>query len=198
MPSVELTALVVSGSANAQSATLAVMKIAADRLAKAGARVDFVDLATTPLPIFNPDTAYVRPEYGDLKQRVEAADALLLGTPDYHGSMSGVLKNFLDHFWQEYTGKLFATIVGSYDKGLTVADQLRTVARQCYAWSIPYAVCFVDKADVKDGSIINESFGARLDMLVRDVKVYGELIARQRQEDLLGTGPGFMARLRKR
>ena len=94
MPPDEFRALVVSGSANAQSATLAVMKITAERLAKSGARVDFLDLAATPLPIFNPDTAYVRPDYADLKQRVEAADALVLGTPDYHGSISSVLKNF--------------------------------------------------------------------------------------------------------
>src|SRR5260221_13108353 len=30
---------------------------------------------------------------------------------------------------------LFATIVASHEKGLTVTDQLRTVARQCYARS---------------------------------------------------------------
>jgi len=38
------------------------------------------------------------------------------------------MKNFLDHFWREFAGKLFATIVASHEKGLTVTDQLRTVA----------------------------------------------------------------------
>ena len=33
------------------------------------------------------------------------ADAFVLGSPDYHGSMSGALKNFLDYHWQEFAGK---------------------------------------------------------------------------------------------
>jgi NAD(P)H-dependent FMN reductase len=35
------------------------------------------------------------------------ADAFVLASPDYHGSMSGVMKNFLDHFWEEFAGKAF-------------------------------------------------------------------------------------------
>jgi azobenzene reductase len=34
------------------------------------------------------------------------ADAFVLASPD-HGSMSGVMKNFLDHFWEEFAGKAF-------------------------------------------------------------------------------------------
>jgi len=34
-------------------------------------------------------------------------------------------------------------------------------------------------------------------LLVRDVRVYGTLLARQRRADLAGTEPGFMARHRK-
>ena len=113
------------------------------------------------------------------------------------GSISSALKNFLDHFWHEFAGKLFATIVASHEKGLTVTDQLRTVARQCYAWSLPYGVAFTDKVDVQDGKIVGEAFQKRLEMFVRDVRVYGGLLARQRQADLEGTDPGFMAKHRK-
>jgi FMN reductase len=107
------------------------------------------------------------------------------------------LKNFLDHFWREFGGKLFATIVASHEKGLTVTDQLRTVARQCYAWSLPYGVAFADKQDVAGGQIISDAFRGRLEMLVRDIRVYGELLSEQRRSDLAGNGPGFLARLRK-
>ena len=81
--------------------------------------------------------------------RVEQADAILLGTPDYHGSISGATKNFLDHFWHEFAGKLFVTLVASHEKGLTATDQIRTVARQCYAWTLPYGVSFVEGEDVE-------------------------------------------------
>ena len=88
-------------------------------------------------------------------------------------------------------------MVASHDKGLTVADQIRTVARQCYAWSLPYGVTFVEKADMKDGQIISDALAARVEMLVRDVKVYGAVLAKQRHTDLAGSEPGFLARLRK-
>jgi FMN reductase len=87
-----------------------------------GCSVDLLDFLKEPLPHFNPDTAYDAPGYSALKRRVDQADILLLGTPDYHGSMSSVIKTFLDHFWREFAGKLFATLVASHDKGLTVTN----------------------------------------------------------------------------
>ena len=71
---------------------------------------------------------------------VNWADALILASPDYHGSMSGTIKNFLDHFWREFAGKTFAYVCTSHERGLTVMDQMRTAVRQCYGWSMPYGV----------------------------------------------------------
>ena len=192
-----LRILVVAGSLNDRSSTRVVAKAVAEAWRKAGCDVDEVDLAKEGLALFDPDTAYKSTTYLNLKPRVEAADVLVLASPDYHGTISSPLKNFLDHFWQEYAGKLFATIVASYDKGLTVSDHLRTVARQCYAWALPYAVTFSDREDVVAGEIKSETFQKRLEMFVRDVRVYGDVIASQRRSDLQGTEPGFLARLRK-
>lgn len=193
----KLKILAVVGSTHADSVTRVVLTRVAEDLRKAGCAVDLLDLSNEPLALFNPETAYSQPGFAALKARVEQADVLILGTPDYHGSISSALKNFLDHFWHEFAGKLFATIVASHEKGLTVTDQLRTVARQCYAWSLPYGVAFADKADVQDGQIVSEALRKRLTMMVRDTRVYGELLAKQRRADLAGTDAGFMARLRK-
>lgn len=197
MPESQLKVLAVIGSLHQASVTRVVVMAAAHQLAEAGCAVDILDLQKEPLPLYNPDTSTQLPEYHALRPRVEAADVLLLGTPDYHGSFSGSLKNFLDHFWTEFTGKLFGHIVASHEKGLTVLDQLRTVARQCYAWSLPYGVSFAEKADVAGGQICSPALRQRLDMFVRDLRVYGELLARQRHADLAGSEPGFLARHRK-
>lgn len=189
--------LILSGSTSRKSATRDLLKDIADRLQAAGTTVDLLDLAAESLPLFNPDSCYTAPHYLPLKARVESADVLVIGTPDYHGTMSSATKNFLDHFWKEYSGKLFATVVASHDKGLTVVDHLRTVARQCYAWALPYAVTFAENADMKDGRIASDALRERVEMLVRDVRVYGALLARQRRADLAGNDPGFMARSRK-
>jgi FMN reductase len=191
-----LNVLLVVGSLNQNSVTRLVILEVAARLRALGCHADVADFSAEPLPLFNPDSTYASAAFGALKPRVEAADVLIIGTPDYHGSMSGTTKNFLDHFWKEFAGKLFAGIVASYEKGLTVHDQLRTVARQCYAWSLPYGVSFSEREDIKDGAAAGDAFKARLEMLAHDVCAYGRLLAAQRRADLAGAEPGFMARYR--
>jgi NAD(P)H-dependent FMN reductase len=191
-----LNILAVVGSLNQNSVTRVVINHLAAALTAQGSRVDLLDLLNEPLPLYNPDLARHSALFPPLQARVHTADVYVLGTPDYHGGISSAMKNFLDHFWQEFTGKLFATVVASHDKGLTVTDQLRTVARQCYAWSLPYSVSFVEREDVRDGQVASVALEQRLEMMVRDVQVYGELLARQRQADLAGREAGFMARLR--
>lgn len=192
-----LKVLAVVGSLNRVSVTRAVIQHVAAELKTSGCEVDVLDFEKEPLALYNPDIAHDLPGYPELTGRVVKADVILLGTPDYHGSISGATKNFLDHFWKEFAGKLFATIVASHEKGLTVTDQLRTIARQCYAWTLPYGVSLAEGQDVaKDGKILNDAFRLRLEMMVRDVRVYGTLLAGQRKADLKGTEPGFLARHR--
>ena len=197
MSDAPLLVLAVVGSLKQRSVTRVAIHHVAEALTKRGCSVDVLDLQKESLPVYNPDTSQELIEYAPLQARVDRADVILLGTPDYHGSISSAIKNFLDYFWHEFAGKLFATIVASHEKGLTATDQLRTIARQCYAWSLPYGISFTENIDVKDDQIASESLRARLAMLVRDVHVYGGLLARQRTTDLAGTDGCFMARHRK-
>lgn len=192
----KLQVLGVVGSLNQNSVTRVVVQHLATALQSQGCEVDIFDPIKEQLGLFNPDSSYTGPNYAALQKRVEAADVLILGTPDYHGSVSSTLKNFLDHFWEEFAGKLFATVVASHEKGLTVTDQLRTVARQCYAWSMPYGVSFIDREDLKDGVVTSDQLKKRLEMLVQDICHYGKLIAEQRFRDLNSNTPGFLARYR--
>ena len=191
-----LKIMAVVGSLHEKSVTKVAINHVAEGLREAGCEVDLLDLAEEKLPLVNTDSTFSADYYGPLKRRVKAADVFILGTPDYHGSVSGALKNFTDHFWKEFTGKLFAPIVASHEKGLTVHDQLRTIARQCYAWSLPYAVSFEEKKDVADGKVTSDQFKGRLSMMTRDISVYGRILASQRLADLAGEDPTFMAQLR--
>lgn len=197
MPGSTLNVLAVVGSLHRDSVTRVVVNHLASKFREEGCVVDVLDLQSEPLPIYNPDTAYNSPHFEMVQARVDKADVIVLGTPDYHGSFSGVLKNFLDHFWHEFAGKLFVTLVASHEKGLTVTDQLRTVARQCYAWNLPYGVSFTQDVDVKDGRVVSDTLRRRLEMTIRDARVYGHVLANQRLADLAGTDPGFMARHRR-
>ena len=197
MSAAPLSVLAVVGSLQRDSVTRVVVRHVAQQLEAAGCVVDVLDFDKEPLALYNPDTTHALPGYAELQARVHQADVIILGSPDYHGGISGAMKNFLDHFWHEFAGKLFATIIASHEKGLTAIDQLRTVARQCYAWTLPYGVSLTEDEDVKDGQIVSDALQQRLAMLIRDLRVYGELLARQRRADLAAAEPGFLARHRK-
>lgn len=197
MSELPLKVLAVVGSLQRSSVTRTVIQHVAERLRAEGCAVDILDFLQEPLALYNPDTAHELPGYSALQRRVDQADVIVLGTPDYHGSLSGAMKNFLDHFWHEFAGKLFATIVASHEKGLTVTDQLRTVARQCYAWTLPYGISFAEEMDVKEGRIVSDSLKSRLEILIRDARVYGAVLSAQRRADLQCEEPGFLARHRK-
>jgi FMN reductase len=125
------------------------------------------------------------------------ADAFILATPDYHGSMSGALKNFLDYFYEEFAGKVFGYIVASHEKGLTVMDQMRTAVRQCYGWSLPYGVSVSGQQDFSGTEISNARIEQRLKMMGRDLVVYGRLVRGQFVRDIADTDPEtFAARYR--
>jgi len=50
--------------------------------------------------------------------------------------------------------------------------------------------------DVNGNEISSPAFKERLDMLIRDARVYGQILAKQRRLDLIGADPGFLARHR--
>jgi len=159
------------------------LKIALDFAKKDGIETQLLDLQKTPLPMFYSEENDTK-EINLVKEQVKWADSFILATPDYHGSMSGSMKNFLDYFWSDFAGKLFGYICASHEKGLTVMDQMRTAVRQCYGWSMPYGVSINGENDFENGMVKNAQIQARLTMLSRDLSVYGKLIRNQFLQDI--------------
>ena len=143
-----------------------------------------VNLFETQLPIYRPSTKFDNENVKKVTNDVNWANVFVLASPDYHGSMSGTMKNFLDFFWKEFSGKTFGYIVSSHEKGLTVMDQMRTAVRQCYAWSLPYGISINEGEDLgSDGIIVNSRLQSRMEMLARDLVIYGRLIYWQFSKD---------------
>jgi FMN reductase len=164
-----------------------------------GAQTRVLDLREVDLPIYRPQGQTETDGMREANEAVEWADAFILASPDYHGSMSGAIKNFLDYYWSEFAGKVFSYLCASHEKGLTVMDQMRTAVRQCYGWSLPYGVSFHGGEDfTAEGEVKNERLAHRLRMLARDTCVYGALIRDQLQRDLESDAlDTFVARYRK-
>lgn len=87
----------IAGSNRQRSASTGILRHIERKLRARDIRVSFIDLRTVRLPLFSPDDDKVHPEAGRLIETVGRADGLVLGTPEYHGSVSGSLKNALDY-----------------------------------------------------------------------------------------------------
>jgi NAD(P)H-dependent FMN reductase len=182
----------VAGSTRQGSYSTQALKIALEHAKKHGAEVRLLELNKIVLPLYDP-SAPVSKEVEYAAEAVAWADAFLLASPDYHGSISGALKNFLDHFYEEFAGKVFGYIVASHEKGLTVMDQMRTAVRQCYGWSMPYGVSINGPQDFTSRELVNSRLSSRLRMMARDLVVYGRLVRDQFVRDLGSSEPETFA-----
>ncbi|MGA8483528.1 MAG: NAD(P)H-dependent oxidoreductase, partial [Nitrososphaeraceae archaeon] len=155
-----------------------------------------IDLSEMELPIYNPNISSENDKILTYVTReVIKADSFVLASPDYHGSMSGAMKNLLDYYWKEFAGKTFGYIVASHEKGLTIMDQMRTAVRQCYGWSMLYGISIHGDVDCDEsGRIKNSSLSSRLEMLARDLTVYGKLLRDQFITDINGNDQFTFAR----
>jgi NAD(P)H-dependent FMN reductase len=90
------TLLGIAGSLRRGSYNKMLLRAAA-ALAPDGCRVDTANLAG--IPLYDADVEReqgIPPAVAELKERVAAADGLLLATPEYNNSMPGVFKNAID------------------------------------------------------------------------------------------------------
>jgi FMN reductase len=73
-------------------------------------------------------------------------------------------------------------------------DQMRTAVRQCYAWSLPYGISINGREDLdSNGEIVNKKLQSRMEMLARDLVVYGGLIYWQFMKDQNSSEPNTFA-----
>lgn len=78
------------------------LKITLEKIKENGAETELLDLRKTILPLFS-TTVNENDAIAMATKMVKDADAFILATPDYHGSMSGSMKNFLDYYWSEFS-----------------------------------------------------------------------------------------------
>jgi NAD(P)H-dependent FMN reductase len=107
-----------------------------------GCEVELFDLHEMPVPFYDGDVE----EYGDanlerLVRLAHEADGFVLATPEYHGSVSGVLKNALDHLsFQQFDGKVVLSVSSAGGAvGVSCLTHLQAIVRyvhgiNCTEW----------------------------------------------------------------
>src|SRR5260370_1473 len=91
----------VSGSLREKSRTALALRLLLDFAEEHGAETRMLDLRAIELPLYRPDGPGGSAAELRLGADMKWASGVVLASPDYHGSMSGTMKNFLDYNWEE-------------------------------------------------------------------------------------------------
>lgn len=173
----------VCGSLRPGSATRLALQRALDACARAGAEVGWAEIEGLP---------WCDGREGSYGEAVEAfraalrsADAVLIGSPEYYGNCSGVLKNALDLLQSDdLRGKMVGLVaVATGDAGaMSTLNQLRQICRWVHAWVLPTQVSIPRAREVFAGpSPRRAEVEAELDQLGTELVRYTRL---------LGAAPG--------
>jgi FMN reductase len=164
----------IGGSLRPDASTYHALNTATHRLEALGAEVEILDLRSLHLPFCNGGDAY--PDYPDverLQKTVQAADGLILATPEYHGSVSGVIKNALDLMsFDQLSGQVVGliSVLGGQPNSNALND-LRLIMRWVHAWVIPEQIAIGQawKAFGQDGKLQDENLSKRFDQFAQSL-----------------------------
>ncbi|MBD1937632.1 NADPH-dependent FMN reductase [Microcoleus sp. FACHB-68] len=164
----------IAGSLRPQSYSHLALQAASRRITALGAQMEILDLRQMQLPFCSGEKEY--PDYPDvdkLRNAVSRADGLILSTPEYHGSASGVIKNALDlmsfdQLSDKVTGLI--SVLGGQSNSNALND-LRVIMRWVHAWVIPEQIAIGQAwtAFGKDGKIVDEKLSQRFDQFAESL-----------------------------
>lgn len=135
-------------------------------------QVNVVDLSQWNIPLLGQDK---NDDVEQLKRLGEEADAIIIGTPNFHTSFSGVLKNALDHLSSdEFEMKpvgLFCVSGGM--RNSDPLTQLRLVVRGLHGLALPTQISAVDNDFIEEGDgavhLGNEKVKNRISVMIASI-----------------------------
>lgn len=164
----------VCGSLSDDSGTRIALQTALDAARDAGASAELVDLREYDLPPRDGDDRD-RGDGPELRETIAAADAVVLGTPMYHGSYAAPLKNALDYCGRDELGGKAVGLLSVAGGGFPrqALGHLRTVCRAVDAWALPLQVAIPNSSDsFADGEFADDTLEERTRSLGEQVVAY--------------------------
>jgi NAD(P)H-dependent FMN reductase len=118
--------------------------------------------------------------YRPLAERMFAAEAFILVTPEYNGSYTSAMKNLLDHFPKQHH-KPFGIVTASPGAlgGMRAAMQLQQLVFALFGIGSPYMLVTpqVDKKFDAEGNLLDENFRKSVDQFLTEFLWLAERIA---------------------
>ena len=188
----------VPGSVRPGNFTVKALRLVLDEIGKhSDIALDVIDPATMALPL--PGMADGSPVTQELIARVNAATGVVLGTPEYHGSYSSVMKLVIENlgFPSVLAGKPVALlgVAAGQIGAIKALEHLRSVCSHIGAIVLPgpVSVAGVQQMFDEDGQCLNAAIETRIRSVATSLIDYirGAICPRVALEEMVRRGPAF-------
>ena len=164
---------VIGGSYDLDCKNGRMLEIILEEARALGAETMIWDHGAKPLPLVGAKGSWDDANVKGFQEMAVSADAFVLSSPEYHGTMSGVMKNSLDWLYSKHTsGKVFGLIctLGGQSSNNTL-NHMRIAARWIHGWVTPEQVAIpnIKEAFNDDGSLVNEEINSRVEALASSI-----------------------------
>jgi len=163
----------LSGSYGISSKNGMLVDLALRKAEALGAEIIFWDLTEHPLPLVGAEGSWSDPITKKFQEAASNCDGFLVSSPEYHGTMSGVMKNTFDWVYEKHVGgKVFGLMstLGGMENSNTL-NHMRIMVRWLHGIAVTQqlAIGHVKDAFDDDGNLVDEDSDRRLQTLVESV-----------------------------
>ena len=147
---------------------------------RAGARTCLISGPALQIPIYQPENAERSAEARALVAEIALADGIVLGSPGYHGSISGLVKNALDYAEDlrtdarpYFSGRAVGCIAtaGGWPGAVNTLSALRDIVHALRGWPTPMgaAINSGEKVFDADGNCLVPRVSEMLELIGQEV-----------------------------
>ena len=147
---------------------------------RAGARTKLISGSSLQLPLYQPDNPERSDAARDLVAELASADGIILGSPGYHGSISGLVKNALDYAEDlrtdarpYFSGRAVGCIAtaGGWPGAVNTLGALRDIVHALRGWPTPLGAAINSADNVFDegGMCLVPRVAQMLDLIAGEV-----------------------------
>ena len=130
------------------------------------------------------------PDVLQLRQALKDSQGIILATPEYHGSLTGALKNMLDLMSiEDFETKIIGLVgvAGGHIGAINSLNTMKTICRNLHCWVLPQEVSIGNSAQTfgDDGSVSDPAIEDRLLNLGRQVVKFASVQKRVQQDEFM-------------
>ena len=173
----------IGGTLRANSSTERALRRCLAAVEQQGGRTALFSGEDINLPMYSPHDESRTPRATALVEALRAADAVIVGSPGYHGGISGLVKNALDYVEDMRAdptvyldNKPWGCITCAYGWQAAVGTlgQLRVIGHALRAWPTPLGVAINSAEQIWDsaGELTDATVESQLEMLATQVLTF--------------------------